>query len=96
MLGRRRKHEQPRRHLTEQAELCCGPCDGLCVPLEFNEACPLVETTWPHHGSHLAIYRRRGEVDGKSLSAWIRLANDIGGPLVSKWDYVGEFMGEGS
>ena len=77
------------RHLTEQAELCCGPYDGMMVPLEFDEECPLVEFSWPY-GSGRAIYRRRGVVDDKSLSAWIRLANDIGGPLVSKWDYVGE------
>jgi hypothetical protein len=74
--------------LTEIAEFCRGPCDGTQVHLVFDPDNPQLELCWTwEHG--IAVYRRREEISQEAVSAWVRLAADLGAPLITQWDYVG-------
>lgn len=84
----RKKHTT---ELTEIAELCGGPCDGTQVPLVFDPAMPLVELNWQWQRG-IAVYRRREEISMEAVAAWVRLAHDMGAPLVTAWDYVGRLL----
>lgn len=76
----RDKHE----HLTEIAELVCGPCDGTTLHLTRDEDNPCMELswTWPRG---VSCYRRRGTPERAEVRMmfgdWV---------LYAKFDYAGE------